>query len=391
MSMSPPLTPPTAFRGVDVPPFYTNHIAQRAAELREQGRAIIPMHFGAPTAGTPPAVRQAAALALADDPNGYVESRELIERISSHYRDAYQLEVAPSRIQLTAGASAGLVAAFAALFHPGDSIAVGRPGYPAYRNAMQALGRRTVEIDLDAASGYQLTGAHLDAVPDPLHGLLVASPANPTGAMLDTAGLDALATRCRARAITLISDEIYHGISYGERAICALEVDDNAIVINSFSKLFRMPGWRLGWMVVPEVLAPRLSAYVINCFLTPPALAQRAALAAFDDPAELAAAVDVYRVNRHFLLTELSAAGIAGIVAPQGAFYLYLDVAHLTDDSLSFCLRLLEDTGVAAAPGLDFDPIGGHGSMRLSFAVSAGEAARAAVLLRDWFALQPRR
>jgi aspartate/methionine/tyrosine aminotransferase len=374
-----------------VPPFYTSRIARRATELREQGRAVIPMHFGAPTAGTPPGVRRAAAAALADDPNSYVESRELIERISRHYHDAYGVHVAPSRIQLTAGASAGLVAAFTALFNPGDSIAVGRPGYPAYRNAMQALGRRTVEIGLDAASGYRLSGAHLDAVPDPLHGLLVASPANPTGAMLDAAALDELATRCRARRITLISDEIYHGISYGERAVSALEVNDDAIVINSFSKLFRMPGWRLGWMVVPEALAPRLSAYVINCFLTPPALAQRAALAAFDDPTELAAVVGVYRANRELLLAELAAAGIGGIVAPEGAFYLYLDVAHLTCDSLAFCTQLLEDTGVAAAPGLDFDPVGGHGAIRLSFAVSAQEAARAAVLLRDWLALQPRR
>lgn len=391
--MSPPATrrPLAAVRGVDVPPFYTSRIARRATELRQAGRAVIPMHFGAPTAGTPPGVRAAAARALADDPNSYFESRALIERIGRHYRDSYGLDIDPARIQLTAGASAGLVAAFAALFHPGDRIAVGRPGYPAYRNALRALGRETVEIDLDAASGYRLTVAHLDAVPDPLHGLLVASPANPTGAMLDAATLEALAQRCRERDVTLISDEIYHGISFGERAVSALEVDDDVVVINSFSKLFRMPGWRLGWMVAPATLAPRLSAYVINCFLTPSALAQHAALAAFDDPAELAATVEVYRANRALLLTQLAAAGIDDLVAPDGAFYLYLNVAHLTDDSLAFCERLLEDTGVAAAPGVDFDPVGGHGAIRLSFAVSADEAVRAAVLLREWLERQPGR
>jgi aspartate/methionine/tyrosine aminotransferase len=381
----------TPYRGVDVAPFYAGRIARRAAELRALGREIIPMHFGQPTAGTPHGARAAAARALVLDPIGYVESRELAQRIARHYWDAYGLVVPAERIQLTAGASAGLVAAFAALFHPGDRIAVGRPGYPAYRNALKALGREAVEVPLPAAGGYRLTAACLAAVPGPLHGLVVASPANPTGAMLDRDALGALIGFCRERQITLISDEIYHGVTYGERAVSALEIDPQAIVINSFSKLYRMPGWRLGWIVVPEALGARLSSYVINCFLMPSTLAQYAALAAFDDPAELAARVEDYRHNRDLLIGALAGAGIPDVAAPEGAFYLYVDVSHLTADSLAFCLALLEETGLATAPGLDFDPVGGHGAIRLSFAVARTEAARAAAVLGPWLAAQPRR
>jgi len=380
-----------AVRGVDVAPFYAGHIARRAADLRAAGREIIPMHFGQPTAGTPSGVRTAAARALELDPIGYVESRELARRISRHYLDAYGVAVPAERIQLTAGASAGLVAAFAALFHPGDRIAVGCPGYPAYRNALKALGREAVEIPLAATDGYHLTAASLAAAPGPLHGAVVASPANPTGAVLDHGSLAALVEYCRSRRISLISDEIYHGVTYGKRAVSALEIDPDAIVINSFSKLYRMPGWRLGWIVVPEALAARLSAYVINCFLTPSTIAQYAALAAFDDPVELTARVEDYRHNRDLLIEALAGAGIPGVATPDGAFYLYVDVSQLTGDSLAFCLRLLEETGVATAPGLDFDPVGGHGAIRLSFAVSRAEAARAAALLRPWLAAQPRR
>jgi aspartate/methionine/tyrosine aminotransferase len=380
----------TTLRGAVVPPFYTSRIARQAAELVRAGRAVVPMHFGQPTAGTPPLARAAAAHALAADPTGYVESRELIERIARHYREAYGVEVAPARILLTNGASAALVATFAALFAAGDRIALARPGYPAYRNALQALGRVAVEVDCGAASGYRLTAAQLAAVPGELHGAVVASPANPTGAMLDAAGLAAVAAACRARGAVLISDEIYHGIAYGARAVSALEVDPDAIVINSFSKLYRMPGWRLGWLVVPEPLAAQLSAYVINFFLTPPTLAQAAALAAFDDPGELARVVAGYRRNRDLLIAELGAAGIAGLAPPDGAFYLYADVGHLTRDSLAFCERLLAETGVATAPGIDFDTVHGHRCIRLSFAVSPEEVDRAVALLRPWLAAQPR-
>ncbi|MBS0394185.1 MAG: aminotransferase class I/II-fold pyridoxal phosphate-dependent enzyme [Proteobacteria bacterium] len=375
-------------RGAPVAPFWTGRIARRAGELARAGRAIVPMHFGQPTAGTPPTARAAARAALEADPVGYVESRELVARIARHYRETYGVEVAPERILLTNGASAALVAVFAALTAPGDRVAVGRPGYPAYRNALTGLGRVAVEIDCGPATGYRLTAAALAAAPGPLHAAVVASPANPTGAMVGGEELAALAQVCRERGLVLVSDEIYHGISYGPRAVSALEVDDGAIVINSFSKLYRMPGWRLGWMVVPEPLVAHLTPYVINFFLTPPTIAQYAALAAFDDPAELAACVAEYRANRDRLIAALAAAGITRVAPPDGAFYLYADVGHLTDDSLAFCLRLLEETGVATAPGIDFDPVHGRRTLRLSFALRPAEVERAVALLGPWLESQ---
>ena len=381
---------PLTLRGVDVPPFYAGKIGQRAAALGRMGREIIPMHFGQPTAGTPPAARAAATRALAEDPTGYIESRELIERIARHYHDAYGVEVAPQRILLTAGASAALVAVFAGLFEPGDRIGVGMPGYPPYRNAVRALGRVAVEIDCGPSVGYHLSAAQVAAVSPALHGLVVASPANPTGAMLGRTELEALVHECRARGIRLISDEIYHGISYGERAVSVLEIDEDAVVVNSFSKLYRMPGWRLGWLVAPPALAARLSPYVVNFFLTPPTLAQMAAIAAFEDTAELERSVASYRINRTLLLEGLAAMGIDRIAPPEGAFYLYADVGHLTRDSLEFCERLLVDTGIATAPGIDFDPDGGRRCIRLSFAVSTAQVRRALELLGPWIAAQPR-
>jgi aspartate/methionine/tyrosine aminotransferase len=377
-------------RGVDIPPFYAGQIGRRARELARAGREIVPMHFGQPTAGTPPRARAAAARMLAEDPTGYVELPELVLRLVQHYRDRYQVELDPGRVLLTNGASAALVAAFAALFEPGDAIGVCRPGYPAYRNVLKALGREAVEIDVGAADGFRLTAARLASVTRPLHGLVVASPANPTGAMLDRAELAALARACRERGTQLIADEIYHGISFGAPAVCALEVEPDAVVINSFSKFFRMPGWRLGWMVVPAALASRLSAYVINFFLTPPTISQHAALAAFDDLAELEDSVRVYTRNRELLLGEFATMGINVVAPPDGAFYLYADVGHLTGDSLEFCHRLLEDTGVATAPGIDFDTVHGQRHVRFSFAVTTAEAERAVLLLRPWLTRQPR-
>jgi aspartate/methionine/tyrosine aminotransferase len=378
-----------ALRGIDVPPFYAGKIGRQAGDFRRAGRRIIPMHYGQPTAGTPPLALAAARRVLDLDPTGYFESRELIDRIARHYRDTYGVEVEPDRILLTTGASVALVAVFAALFNAGDRIGMSRPGYPAYRNAVRALGREAVEIDCGADVGFRLGVAALDEL-GPLHGLVVASPANPTGAMLDRSQLGALAAGCRARGIRLVSDEIYHGISYGEPAVCALEVDRDAIIINSFSKLFRMPGWRLGWLVAPAALAARLSAYIVNFSLTPPTLSQHAALAAFDDPEELARSVASYRVNRDLLLQELPALGLERIAPPEGAFYIYADIGHLTRDSLAFCHRLLADTGIATAPGIDFDTKDGQRFIRLSFAVTTAEVTCALELLAPWLAAQPR-
>lgn len=376
-------------RGAEIPPFYAGEIGRQAAALQRAGRRIIAMHFGQPTLGPPPAVRAAAHRAIDAGPNGYFESPELRERIARHYRDAYGVTVPATRILLTSGASAGLVAAFTTMFATGDRIGIGRPGYPAYRNSLAALGREPVEIDCGAAQGFRLDARLVAAVPGRLHGLVVASPGNPTGAMLSRAQLAAVAQACRDRGTLLISDEIYHGISYGEAAATALEFEPRALVINSFSKLYRMPGWRLGWLVAPQDCVARLSAHLINFFLTPPSAAQQAAIAAFDDPADLQAAVAGYARNRERLLAELPAMGLAGIAPPDGAFYLYADVGHLTRDSLAFCRELLDDTGISMAPGIDFDTVHGQRFVRLSFAVSNDEVAEALALLRPW--LQRRR
>lgn len=371
-------------RGADIPPFYAGEIGRQAASLQRQGRRIVAMHFGQPTLGPPPAVVAAAHRAIDTGPNGYVESLELRQRIARHYAETCGLTIPVSRILLTSGASAALVATFTTLFAVGDRIGLARPGYPAYRNSLVALGREPVEIDCGPSRAFRLDPQSLASVDGPLHGLVVASPSNPTGSMLSREQLGALAAACRARGTRLISDEIYHGIAYGSPAVTALECAPDAIVVNSFSKLYRMPGWRLGWLVAPEDCVARLSAHLVNFFLTPPSAAQQAAIAAFDDPADLQAAVDGYACNRAMLLAELPAMGLAGIAPPDGAFYFYVDVGHLTQDSLAFCRELLDDTGVAIAPGIDFDPVHGNCFVRLSFAVSTQETVDALALLRPW-------
>ena len=373
-------------RGPDIPPFYAGQIGAQAQRLRRAGRSVIGMHFGQPTEPPPPGVHAAAHRAIDDGPAGYYESPELRERIARHYLETYGLRVPLSRILLTLGASAGLVATFTTMFAGGDRIGVLRPGYPAYRNALRALGREPVEIDCGPERAFRLGADQVAAVPGPLHGLIVASPANPTGAILSREALAAVAAACRARGTQLISDEIYHGIDYGQPAHCALEVEPRAIVVNSFSKLYRMPGWRLGWMVVPEDCAARFSAQLINYFLTPSTLSQEAAIAAFDDPASLRGAVESYARNRATLLDGLREMGLAGLAPPDGAFYLYADVGHLADDSLAFCRELLEATGIAIAPGIDFDPVHGRRFVRFSFAVSEAEVAEALARLRPWLA-----
>ena len=374
-------------RGIAIPPFYAGQIGAQAAHRARHGLEVIPMHFGQPSEGASPAALGAARAHLEgriEGPSGYWESAALRERIARHYREQHGVDVAPDRILLTTGASAGLVATFTALFGAGDRVGLARPGYPAYRNALRALGRVPVEIDCGADHGFRLAPELLPPASEPLHGLLVASPANPTGTVLGGAELAALAAECRLRGTQLVSDEIYHGITYGGRCVTALQVEPEALVINSFSKLFRMPGWRIGWLVAPEACVAPLHSHLINFFLTPPAIAQHAALAAFDDLALLQRSVDIYAANRARLLEALPTMGLAGIAPPEGAFYLYVDVSHLTVDSLAFCKELLEHTGIAIAPGIDFDPVHGNGFVRLSFAISEREVERAIVLLRSW-------
>lgn len=371
-------------RGPSVTPFHAGEIGTRGAARLRAGRPFIGMHYGQPSAGAPPAAIAAAHRVLDRDPLGYTELVELRERIVAYYAASHGVEVGLERVLLTAGASAGLVAAYAAMFRPGDRVAMLRPGYPAYRNTLAALRLTPVEIDCGPEQGFHPTPAQLAALTPAPQGFVVASPANPTGAMLDARQLGALLETCRARGIRVISDEIYHGISFGKRAVSALEIDPRAVVINSFSKLYRMPGWRLGWMIVPADWAVQVHAYLINMFLTPATLAQHAALAAMDEREDLERWVRIYERNRTRLIEGLAALGITGIVPPDGAFYLYADIGHLTRDSMQFCLRAVDETGVGLAPGIDFDPVNGQRFVRLSFAVNPQEIEQALAQLAAW-------
>ncbi|MDE2301489.1 MAG: aminotransferase class I/II-fold pyridoxal phosphate-dependent enzyme [Sphingomonadales bacterium] len=372
-----------------VAPFRAIALSRRAHALAACGREVIHMEFGQPSTGAPAAAIAEAHRVLDAEAMGYWESPALKARIARHYAETQQVTVAPERILLTCGASPALVLALNSLFVPGARIALARPGYVAYRGALRALHLEAVEIGCGPAAGYQLSAAALAALDPPPDGVIIASPANPTGTIIPPEGLAAIARLCGQRGIRILSDETYHGLSYGPRTDSMLRHAPEALVINSFSKYFSMAGWRLGWLVVPEALAPQALARIGNLFLTPPVLAQRAALVAFDCHDELQAHVATYRRNRALLLAALPAMGLGAIAPPDGAFYLWADIGHLTDDSMAFCLRLLEDTGVATAPGTDFDPIDGHRFLRFSFAVSTRALETAIRRMIPWFAAQP--
>ena len=367
-----------------VKPFYAVEINRLAHERVRRGLDVIHMEVGQPSAGAPEAALKAAERAMRVDKLGYWESGALKERIARHYREWYGVEVAPERVILTPGASGALLLAFTVLLDAGDRVAMGRPGYPAYRNVLRALGMEPVELVCAAETRFQPTAAMIEALEPAPAALIVASPANPTGTMLDRGELAALVESCRRRSIALISDEIYHGISYGPTAVSALEIDSSSIVINSFSKYWCMTGWRLGWMVVPRERVEQMNSYSGNIFLTPSALSQHAALAAMDADVELSRHLETYAANRRLVMDELRRLGITDLAPADGAFYVYADVGHLTDDSLGFCKQLLADTGVAFNTGLDFDPVDGHKTIRISFAVSRAETAEAMKRFGAW-------
>lgn len=370
----------------DVEQFQAIAINRLAQTLERAGRSVLHLEFGQPSAGAPRQAIAAAQHALANAVPGYWESPDLKARLSRHYRETYGIAADPDRFVLTCGASAALVLALACYFTPGERIAIARPGYVAYRNTIRALHLQTVEIPCGAHSRYQLTADHLSGIEPAPHGLIIASPANPTGTIIAAAELERIAAVCRDRGIRIISDEIYHGLSFAEPTRSMQQFDPHSTVIGSFSKYFCMPGWRLGWALVPEADLGRARRYVGNLFLTAPSLSQHAALAAFEARTELDGHLDTYRRNRDRLLDALPQLGLQRIAPPDGAFYLYLDVRHLTNDSLSFCRQLLQDTGIATAPGVDFDPIDGRHFMRISFAVSTAEIEEALARVTPWFA-----
>ncbi len=368
-----------------IAPFMVMEVLEAANARAAAGADVLHLELGEPGEGTPPSALAAARRALDEAFMGYTEAfglPDLRRRIARHYRESYGVEVDPRRILVTVGASGAFVLGFLAAFDAGDRVALAEPGYPAYRNILRALDIEVVRLDVGFAEGFQPTVESLERAL-PLDGLVLASPANPTGSMLTPARLEALRRFCTETGIRIVSDEIYHGITYGTPAR-TLAADADALVVNSFSKYFCMTGWRLGWMVVPEDLLESVARLAQNLFIAPPTIAQHAALGAFRDRALLDRRVEAYRRNRDRLLAALREGGVTRVAPPEGAFYLYADVGDLTDDSPAFCRALLEETGIAATPGLDFDPAHGHRYVRFSFAAAEEVVAEACRRLVPW-------
>ncbi|MGQ0429640.1 MAG: pyridoxal phosphate-dependent aminotransferase [Gammaproteobacteria bacterium] len=367
-----------------VAPFYAVAINRRASERERRGLPVIHMEVGQPSAGAPKRAIAAGQRALASEPQGYWESAALAERIAAHYGEVYGLAIEPARILLTPGASCALLLAIAVLFPRDAQVALPRPGYPAHRNVLRAFGVEVVELECGPDTRFQPTAAMIEALDPPPAGLILTSPSNPTGSMLPGTELAAIAAACRARGIRILSDETYHGISYGLRAHSLLEFDGDAVIANSFSTYWCMTGWRLGWAAVPAPLVDVMRRYAGNLFLVPPTLSQHVALAAMDAREELQAHVATYAANRRLLVRGLPALGITRFAPADGAFYVYADIGHLTRDSLTWCLDLLDATGVALNTGLDFDPVDGGRFVRMSFAVSTVEVEQALSRIGGW-------
>ena len=369
-----------------VDPFIVMDVMAAAAEKEAAGDTVVHLEVGQPSTPAPVGALAAAHAALETDRIGYVAALgipALRERIARHYRDAYGAEVAAERVIVTTGSSGGFPLAFLASFDAGDRVALAAPGYPAYRNILAALNLEAVDLPTSVADRFQPTVEALEKV-GRIDGLIVASPSNPTGTMVGHAEMTALARWCESRGVRLISDEIYHGIVYEGDTVSAVEVSNQAIVVNSFSKYFSMTGWRVGWLVVPPELVRPIERLSQNFFISVPTLSQHVAIAAFECRSELDAHVRRYRVNRDLLLAGLPAAGLDRFAPAQGAFYLYADVAHLTNDSREFCRRMLQEAGVATTPGVDFDRARGSGTLRISFAGSTAEMEEAVRRLKAW-------
>lgn len=378
---------PGVARRAGIAPFVVMDVLRAANARAAEGEAVLHLEVGQPSAPAPSAVRRAARTILDTDRLGYTDAlgvEALRRRIARHYRETYGVSVDWQRIVITTGSSGAFLLAFLAAFDAGARVGVGVPGYPAYRNILAALGVEWVPIRTTAAEGFRLAEGALDAVADGLAGLIVASPANPTGAMLAAPALQQLVARCAHRGIRLVCDEIYHGITYGTPSATALACSDEVIVVNSFSKYYAMTGWRLGWMVVPQVLVRPIECLAQNLFISPPTLSQLAAIAAFDCRDELDGHVAGYARNREILLRQLPKAGFPKLASAEGAFYLYADVSERTADSEAFCREMLAATGVAATPGIDFDPLEGQRFVRFSFAGSTADITEAAQRLARW-------
>lgn len=376
-----------------IAPFIVMQVMRAASERVASGDDVVHMEVGQPSSGAPRGAVEALKRAVDAGPLGYTDALgnpELRRRIARHYGDSYGVDVPWQRIAVTTGSSAAFLLSFLAAFDPGDRVVLTDPSYPCYRNILAALGVEAVHVPVGPDTRFQPTPEILERIPGRVDGLIVASPSNPTGSMIRPGEMAALTACCRERGIRLISDEIYHGITYGEAAATALATTQDAVVINSFSKYFSMTGWRLGWMVVPERLLPLCEKLAQNFFISPPALSQHAAVAAFDCREEIEANIAVYARNRDLLLREFPKLGLSRLAAADGAFYIYADVRDYTNDSVDFCRRMLAETGIAATPGVDFDPHRGHVYVRFSFAGTTEAMERAVAALKSWPVLKAR-
>jgi aspartate/methionine/tyrosine aminotransferase len=351
---------------------------------------VLHLEVGQPGTSAPAGAREAAKRAIDTETLGYTLSlgiTPLRERLAQHYQDWYGVSVPMDRIAVTTGSSAAFTMTFLAAFNPGDRVLLTDPSYPCYRNILDLLGIEVVRVPAGPDTGYQIDPAMLDDLPD-LKGVICASPSNPTGALISAGKLKTLAEKCHERGIRLISDEIYHGLVYDGMAPTAAAYSDSAIVINSFSKYFSMTGWRVGWCVLPRDLVGDIDRMAANMFICVPAVSQAAALGALNSQAELEANKARYAANRKFMLDALPKIGIDKFAPPDGAFYIYADIGDLTNDSIGFCSRLLDETGVAITSGLDFDPDRGHRTVRMSYCASREDLELAVERMGDWLKRQ---
>jgi aspartate/methionine/tyrosine aminotransferase len=373
----------------DVPPFIVMDVMAAAAAIEAKGGRVIHMEVGQPFHPAPATALAAAQAALVQGRIGYTEALgipSLRVRIARHYGDTYGLSLDPARVVVTTGSSGGFILAFLALFEPGDRVALANPGYPPYRHILSALGCEPVLVETSAETRWALTGKALIAAhrKTPLKGVVIASPANPTGTMMDADHLSQLIAIAEAEGIRVISDEIYHGLDYAFAAETAANISERALVINSFSKYFCMTGWRVGWMVVPPSLLRAVERLQQNLAISVPTLAQIAAEAAFDGHAEMEAVKHGYEENRRILTEGLPKIGLDKFLPVDGAFYLYADVSRFSNDSHDFAKRMLNEAGVAATPGIDFDPVDGRNFLRFCYAGSAAEMREAVERIGGW-------
>ena len=370
-----------------MPPFIVMDVMQAASLRESKGGDVLHLEVGQPSTKAPSKVITAAKTALENDKLGYTPALGLLKLradIAKHYKGWYGVDIPLERIVATKGSSAAFILSFMAAFDPGDRVVMASPGYPAYRNILKSLGITPISILTELKHRFQPTVALLEELQQPIDGLIIASPSNPAGTMIGYQQMQELSNYCKKKEIRLISDEIYHGVNYGQQPVSALETHAESIIINSFSKYFSMTGWRLGWMIVPQDLARSVECLAQNMFISPPTLSQIAASAAFDSYDEAEDNVKRYAINRSILMNELPSSGLDKLAPADGAFYIYADIAHFTNDSVEFCKRMLEEIGVACTPGLDFDPDRGNSTLRLSFSGAEHDMIEACKRIKTW-------